>query len=148
MGPCRAYFGEKDFQQSLLVRQIAAGLDDIEVVVCPTIREPGGLAMSSRNRRLGEADRELALALFRALDAAAEAWRGGERDPEILEERMLGILAVPGVSVDYAAVRDPDQWTADTPAGPLRKGRALVAAWVGGVRLIDNLDLDTAEALP
>ncbi len=145
VGPCSAYFGEKDFQQSLLVRQIAAGMNAIEVVVCPTVRESGGLAMSSRNRRLGEVERELALALIRALRAAAGAWHGGERNPGKLEELMRDILAVPGISMDYAAVRDPDNWTAETPAERLEKGRALVAAWVGGVRLIDNLDLDASE---
>ena len=146
VGPCRAYFGEKDFQQSLLVRQIAAGMNAIEVVVCPTVRESGGLAMSSRNRRLDAAERELALALVRALRTAAGAWHGGQRDPEVLEELMRDMLAVPGITTDYAAVRDPENWTAETPAGPLQKGRALVAAWVGGVRLIDNLDLDADVA--
>ncbi len=146
VGPCRAYFGEKDFQQSLLVRQVAAGMNAIEVVVCPTVRESGGLAMSSRNRRLDAAERELALALVRALRAAAGAWHGGQRDPEVLEELMRGMLSVPGITTDYAAVRDPENWTAGTPAGPLQKGRALVAAWVGGIRLIDNLDLDAAGA--
>lgn len=146
VGACRAYFGEKDFQQTLLVRQIAAVKGEIEVVVCPTVREPDGLAISSRNQRLDDTGRELATALVRALRSAAGAWRDGERHPAVLEDRMRDVLEVADITVEYAAVRDPDHWTADTPAGPLEQGRALVAAWVGGVRLIDNLELGVTES--
>ncbi len=141
VGECRAYFGEKDFQQTLLVRQIAALHGGVEVVVCPTVREPSGLAMSSRNRRLDDASRNLAGALSQALRHAAALWDAGERDSERLERAMAEQLARPGITVEYAAVRDPENWTAGTPAGPLRHARALVAATVGGVRLIDNLAL-------
>lgn len=148
VGPCRAYFGEKDFQQTLLVRQIAAVLGEIEVVVCPTIREPDGLALSSRNQRLDETSRQLAPILIHALRCAAGAWRDGERNAAVLEERMRNVLEVPDITQEYAAVRDPDHWTADTPTEPLLQGRALVAAWVGGVRLIDNLELGVTGSLP
>lgn len=142
VGPCRAYFGEKDFQQTLLVRQIARDMGgEVEVVVCPTVREPSGLAMSSRNRRLGEAERVLARTLSEALYAASSAWERGERDATALEQRMKEVLSRPGIEVEYAAIRDPAHWTADTPTHSLVHARGLVAAWIGGVRLIDNMAL-------
>jgi pantoate--beta-alanine ligase len=142
VGSCRAYFGEKDFQQTLLVRQIAALTGEVTVVVCPTVREESGLAMSSRNQRLGENDRQLAALLYQALGAAGRLWRTGERNPGPLEAAMKEVLDVSGIELEYAAIRDPLNWTAGTPRGPLQQGRALVAAWVGGVRLIDNLALE------
>ena len=145
VGSCRAYFGEKDFQQSLLVRQIAAQMDNITVIVCPTVREPGGLALSSRNLHLNAEDRVLARMLFKALQRASDAWRSGMKDPETLEDLMRQTLSIPGIRLEYTAIRDPSHWTAKTPRGTLSQGRALVAAWVGGVRLIDNLALDSSE---
>ncbi len=145
VGACKAYFGEKDFQQTLLVRQIATTLDiGVEVVVCPTVRESSGLAMSSRNRRLAGEDRNLAMALSRSLYAAAKAWQQGERNPDVLEGLMREILDHPGITVEYAAIRDPENWTVNTPQGALTQARGLVAAWIGGVRLIDNMDLAAA----
>jgi pantoate--beta-alanine ligase len=141
VGKCRAYFGEKDYQQTLLVRQIAAAQGDITIVVCPTVREASGLAMSSRNQRLDKSARQLALRLVQALRAAAWQWQEGERNPVAIEATMARELDRSGIQLEYAAVRDPDHWTAETPQGPLQKGRALVAARIGGVRLIDNMAL-------
>jgi len=137
--PTRAYFGEKDFQQTLVVRHVAARLGYPEVRVCPTSREPEGLARSSRNALLSEAGRGRAARLSRALFEARVAWQSGVREPGELEAVLLAALLAPGVDVEYAAVRDPERWTAALPAGPLERARALVAARVDGVRLIDNL---------
>ncbi len=141
VGASRAYFGEKDFQQVLLVHQIAASLEGIDVIVCPTIREPDGLALSTRNRRLSQTERALAQTLFRALQSAAAAWYRGVTVAKELEAIMWQTLAVPGIRVEYTAVRDPEHWTVSPPQGSLQQARALVAAWVGSVRLIDNLAL-------
>ena len=141
VGKCRAYFGEKDFQQTLLVKQIAAAHGDITIVVCPTVRDASGLAMSSRNQRLDSSARQLALHLVQALRAADRQWQAGERNPAAIEVTMARELRRSGIQLEYAAVRDPDHWTADTPRGPLQKARALVAARIGGVRLIDNMAL-------
>ncbi|MFB3739425.1 MAG: pantoate--beta-alanine ligase [Candidatus Velamenicoccus archaeovorus] len=140
-GACRAYFGEKDAQQLFLVRRMAAErFPHVEVVPCPTVREPDGLAMSSRNALLTAEDREAAGCLFLALSEAAEAVRGGERDAA----RLVAVLAreigaTPQARLDYAAVVDEATFEEvrriDGPA------RALVAARFGPVRLIDNLAL-------
>jgi pantoate--beta-alanine ligase len=115
--PERAYFGEKDFQQLLLVEGLAqAFFLDTRIVRCPTVREPDGLAMSSRNRRLAPADRARAPALHRVLAASVAARQSG-RETE-------AALAREGFDVDYVADRD---------------GRRLAAVRLGGVRLIDNV---------
>ncbi len=147
VGPGRAYFGAKDFQQTLVVRHVARELGYPEIVVCPTSRDADGLARSSRNVRLTPAARERALALSRALQAARRAFAEGERSVAVLEALLTRELArgddgTP-FEVEYAAVRDPELWGAGgDSAGPT--ARALVAARVGGVRLIDNLALDEA----
>ncbi len=140
--PDRAYFGEKDFQQTLVIGDLAREMGYPRVVVCPTRREPSGLAMSSRNQRLGPAQRELAAAIHAALVAAREAWRRGERRPGMLREAMLQVLARAGMAVEYAAIRDPAHWTADEPGQLHERAQALVAARIGEVRLIDNLALE------
>jgi pantoate--beta-alanine ligase len=125
-GPCRAYFGEKDWQQLEVVRRLGADLSfPVEVVGCPTVREPDGLACSSRNVRLSPAEREAATVLYRALTTAALAVAAGECDPEVVRRLMVNIVAKePLATLDYAEFL-PD--------------RLLIAAKVGGVRLIDNL---------
>lgn len=144
--PHRAYFGAKDFQQTLVVEHVARQLDGgPAIVVCPTSREPDGLARSSRNRLLGESVRERAPLLFRALSAARSAWSAGERDAEALAEVLRATLRHPEVELEYAEIRDPARWEDGEPRGSLTRARALVAARVGGVRLIDNLSLDAGE---
>jgi pantoate--beta-alanine ligase len=142
--PARAYFGEKDFQQSLVVQHVARVLGFPEIVVCPTSREPDGLARSSRNRLLSPAERERAPAIAQALFAARAAWREGERDPLRLEALLRAELARAGLALEYAEVRDPERF-GERPRGPLVRARALVAARLGRVRLIDNLDLAGPE---
>ena len=133
-GPCRAYFGEKDYQQLCVVRALAADLGfDVEVVGVPLQRDPDGLALSSRNARLSPAGRARALGLSRALAAAA-----AEVAPaSALGERMRVVMEDAGVEVAYAEVVDPATLAPldDDAAGP---ARALVAGVVEGVRLIDN----------
>ncbi len=140
--PDRAYFGQKDFQQTLVVRDLSRALGYPRIVVCPTVRESSGLAMSSRNQLLSAAEREAATVLFRSLEAARAAWRRGVRDARALSDAMRAVLARSAVAVEYAAVRDPEKWTAGEPAGPLDHAVALVAARLASVRLIDNALLD------
>lgn len=142
--PTRAYFGAKDFQQCQVVRELAEELGFPRIVVCPTSRDPDGLARSSRNQLLGPEDRREALWLSRALFAARAAWRGGERRGPTLEGLLARELARGRLTVEYAVVRDP-RALAVPVAGRLDLARALIAARVGAVRLIDNLDLTTEE---
>jgi pantoate--beta-alanine ligase len=140
-GPSRAYFGEKDAQQLALVRRMVEDLDvPVTVVGCPTVREPDGLALSSRNVRLTETQRAAAPVLFDALATAATLARRGERDADVLRAAMARTVgAEPEARLDYAAVVDDATWE---DAGHLQgPARALVAAWFGDVRLIDNLAL-------
>ena len=130
-----AVFGEKDYQQLVLIRRAAADLAlGVEVVGVPTVREPDGLALSSRNRYLSEVDRAGALALSRALRAGAAAARAGAG---AVLAAATAELADPGLAVDYLALRGTDLGAAPD-AGP---ARLLVAARVGGTRLIDNVPL-------
>ncbi len=143
--PTRAYFGEKDFQQTLVVKDLAAAMGYPQIVVCPTVREASGLAWSSRNFLLSEAERARAACLSRGLFAARAAWRAGERDPTRLRKMLLQELQVEGVEPEYAELRDPEAWSPDTPSGPMTRAQALVAARVGKVRLIDTLRLDADD---
>jgi len=134
----RAYFGQKDAQQVMVIRQMANDLAiGTEVVTCPTIREPDGLAMSSRNVHLSPAEREAATVLRRALLAAREAWEGGERSGDALRMRMRDVLASePLAEVDYVSVADgrtlAELEMVDSPA------LASLAVRFGSTRLIDN----------
>ena len=125
-GPCRAYFGEKDWQQLRVVRRLVADLSfPVEVVACPTVREPDGLALSSRNAGLSGEERQAATVLYRALRAGVGARMAGERNPDTVRRIMVDTVAAePLATLDYAEVL-PD--------------RLLVAARVGSVRLIDNM---------
>jgi len=140
-GPCRAYFGEKDAQQLFLVRRMVRTLGmPVEVVACPTVREPDGLAMSSRNRLLAPEEREQAGCLFLALSEAAALARAGERGPSVLVAAIAReIGATPLARLDYAAVVDDETFE---PAASVRPpARAVVAARFPSARLIDNLAL-------
>lgn len=139
VGPCRAYFGEKDAQQLAVIRRMVRDLDfPVETVACSTVREPDGLAMSSRNRRLTPEQREAAGCLFLALAAAAELARAGERDAAKLVAVMAReIGATPQARIDYVAVVDEE--TFEEVREITRPARAVVAARFGDVRLIDNL---------
>jgi pantoate--beta-alanine ligase/L-aspartate-alpha-decarboxylase len=140
--PDRAVVGQKDAQQVAVVRRLMRDLhlDDIELVVGPTVREPDGLAMSSRNAYLGPDDRAAGAALYRGLSAAAELAGAGERNPVALEEAARAVIdAEPRCALEYAAVVDPDSFV---PLSSLGVPALLaVAARVGPARLIDNVPL-------
>ena len=138
-GTCRAYFGEKDFQQLAVVRRMAADLSfPVDVIGCPIVREPHGLAMSSRNAYLSDELRERAGVLYRSLLAGRAALLSGERNPRIICAQMDVVLATePSAIVDYATVVDSATLQdLDVLVGEVR---LLVAARVGPTRLIDNL---------
>ncbi len=141
-GRCRAYFGEKDFQQLAVVLRLVRDLSlPTEVVGCPIVREPDGLALSSRNVRLSGVERSAALALSRALASGAEVIRLGETRPEAVEAVMDRVLSVePLVAVDYAAVVVADDLEPARTCATSDPLRLLVAGSVGPVRLIDNVD--------
>ena len=136
VGPDVAVFGEKDFQQLLIVRRMVADLDfPIEIVARPTVREPDGLAMSSRNRRLDAQQRAIAPALYCVLRETAEA-AGAGGEPDELERNAMDRLADAGFRPEYVAVRSAED------LGPPRAGEPRVvlgAARLGDVRLIDNV---------
>ncbi len=140
-GPCRAYFGEKDFQQLAVVRRMAADLDQpVTVVGCPIVREPDGLAMSSRNVYLTAEERSVATVLNRALHAGAALVEAGERDPGTVAERMAAVIGdEPRARLDYAEVVDPDTLERPARLEPGSTVRLLVAAGLGTPRLLDNL---------
>jgi len=138
--PHRAYFGQKDAQQAAVIRQMVKDLNfNLELVVCPTQREPDGLALSSRNVYLNPEERRAATALWRALSAAQQAYQQGELQAERLREAMRAVLqAEPLANVQYVSCAEPD--TMQEIEGQL-EGRALLsmAVKIGKTRLIDNL---------
>lgn len=136
--PDVAYFGQKDYQQSRVVRRMTADLDlPVEIRVCPIVREPDGLALSSRNVYLTADDRRRALVLSRSLQRAAHLVDEGERDATVVLQAMQEVLGEePAVDLDYAVVADADTLEpVQRLEGP---SVALVAARVGATRLIDN----------
>ena len=140
--PHRAYFGQKDYQQTLVMRRLVTDLDlGLELVVLPTVREADGLALSSRNVLLTPEARWQAVTISRALTAAQAAVEGGERDAERLRATIEAqIRTAPLAEIEYVAVCDPDTLASLTRLAP--RGVALVAARFGPVRLIDNILLD------
>jgi pantoate--beta-alanine ligase len=139
--PHRAYFGQKDAQQLAVIRRLTRDLDlPVEVVGLPTVREPDGLAMSSRNAYLSPEERKAAVVLYRSLEAAQELWRFGVRDASRIRQRMNEVLAAePLARIDYVSVADAETLeeleTLDRPA------LVSLAVRIGGTRLIDNVTL-------
>ena len=142
VAPERAYFGRKDFQQSLVVTDLARRLGHPEIVVCPTQREPDGLARSSRNVLLAPDERARATCIHRALQRARAAWQDGEHGAAHLHQIMRDALDTGGVVIEYAEVRDPLRWSGATPSGDMERAQALIAVRIGKVRLIDTMRLD------
>lgn len=137
-GADRAFFGEKDWQQLQIVRRMVADLNiPTAITGCPTLREGDGLALSSRNARLSAGDRAIAPALHRAMVAAAARLRAGEDAAQVLAATRAEITAAGFEQVEYLELRDPETLVPlerlDGPA------RLLAAAWLGPVRLIDNI---------
>ncbi len=140
--PHKAYFGQKDAQQAAVIRRMAVDLNfPLDVIVCPTVREGDGLAMSSRNKYLGEAERKAATVLFRALGAAQKLYEVGERNAEKLRAKMKEVLGNEPLAqmqyvscADYSSLEELD----------MIKGKTLLsmAVFFGKTRLIDNFVLE------
>ena len=146
VAPDRAYFGEKDFQQLAVIRRMVADLDmPVAVVGCPIVREPDGLALSSRNAYLSAAQRQEAVALSAALQELAEDWDGDADAARSALRRRLSDAS--GFRLDYAEVIDPEtlEPLEGVVGGP---AQAVVAAYVGATRLIDNVRLEPAGSPP
>ncbi|UYZ58431.1 pantoate--beta-alanine ligase [Hymenobacter latericus] len=141
--PHRAYFGQKDWQQVAVVRQLVQDLSfDLDLVSCPTIREADGLAMSSRNRRLTPEARAVAPRLYEALQLAAEQLQQTRR-PAVAQQAAIGFLgAHPEIEVEYLEVADARSLQPlPATAAPGQEAVICLAVWLGGVRLIDNVVL-------
>ncbi len=137
--PTRAYFGQKDAQQAVVISRMAADLDmPVQVVVADTVREADGLALSSRNVYLGPAERAAAPTLFRALSRARALFEGGERDAETLRASVREVIAhEPRFEVDYVSVASPD--TLEELGRVGEAALVSLAARLGRTRLIDNV---------
>ena len=144
--PSRAYFGEKDAQQLAVVRRLVRDLNvPVEIVGVPTVREPDGLALSSRNQLLTAEERAIAPLLYRALSAAADRIAAGETDPEAVKQAAHALLAAePSMRVEYLEIADDDEMQpVASIAGPVR---IAAAVWLGSTRLIDNVKCEYAES--
>jgi pantoate--beta-alanine ligase len=143
--PTRAYFGQKDYQQSIIIKRMVEDLNlDIDIIVCPTIREEDGLAMSSRNQYLNETERKAATVLYRAMQAAREVILSGKGFREAREQMERILRSEPLVKeVQYASVYDPfsleDISSSDTRAYKGKKVLLAIALIIGKARLIDNM---------
>jgi len=138
--PHLALFGEKDYQQLQVIRALSADLNlGVEIVGMPTVREPDGLALSSRNTYLSADERRQALALSRGLKAAQQLAKAGERDATVLIERIRSFLRDAKIREDYVAIVNAQTLQPLQKLEPGVTARALVAAFVGATRLIDNL---------
>ncbi len=140
VGDCRAYFGLKDYQQTLVVQDLAKRLGFPQIRTGQTVRDENGLALSSRNTLLSAREIELAGHIYQALLAAKNAWNSDCRDCDQLRTTMAGHL-LPPIKIEYADVRDPYDWQAASPVGIINHAIALIAVKIGNVRLIDNLRL-------
>ena len=137
--PDRAYFGQKDAQQAAVILRMTHDLNfPIEIVVCPTVREADGLALSSRNATLAAEERQAATVLYRALTAATELFNSGERKAKRLKAEMEAVLSdEPLARAEYASVADPE--TLEESHGSIEQALLSMAVVIGKTRLIDNM---------
>ena len=142
VGACSAYFGEKDYQQLQVIRRMAVDLNiDVEVVGVPTVREPDGIAMSSRNRYLSAEERRAAPAIYAALQSAREAAKAGERDcGRLLKVAGRRFAEEPALDPEYLALVHPE--TLEPLSLLDQPGRLITAVRLGTTRLIDNLAIE------
>lgn len=142
--PDRAYFGQKDAQQVVVLRQMVRDLNfPLEIRVCPTVREPDGLALSSRNVHLAPEERQAATVLYRALSAAQQAYRDGAQDGDMLRAIMSSTIAAePLAREEYVSVADPETLAELAQLEPGRGALLSMAVRLGKTRLIDNLLLE------
>ena len=143
--PHRAYFGQKDAQQAVVIHRMAEDLRyPLKVIICPTVREADGLAMSSRNSYLSSKERVAARILYRALSSAADNYDAGEREAEILRAHMLEMLASePLARAQYVSVADPE--TLEEIHGKISNALLSMAVFFGDTRLIDNIIIGRAS---
>jgi pantoate--beta-alanine ligase len=141
--PARAYFGQKDAQQVAVIKKMVADLDmPLEIVVCPTLREADGLAMSSRNSYLNPAERRAAGVLYRALTLARERWGAGEASAGKIRREMTALIrSEPLAKIDYVSIADAG--TLEEVSGQAQAPVLVsMAVWIGKTRLIDNVVLE------
>ncbi len=140
--PARAYFGQKDAQQLLVIKKMVADLNmNLEIIAVPTMREPDGLAMSSRNIHLNPQQRRAALVLYRALSLAQELWSQGEKDAERIRQEMIALIKKePLAAVDYVSIADTETLDELDTANP--PALVSLAVNIGKTRLIDNVVLE------
>lgn len=139
--PDLAIFGEKDYQQLLLVKKMVLDLNlPVDIYSMPTQREPDGLAMSSRNSRLNAQQRQQAATLYQVLLQARQAWQETDREPLQIERQAIEALTAAGFDAEYVSFRDSKHFS--PLSDRTQAGRVLAAAWLGEVRLIDNVALD------
>jgi len=140
--PTRAYFGQKDAQQAIVIKKMVTELNmNLQVIVVPTVRESDGLAMSSRNVYLDSQDRQAATVLFRALTQAQQLWQKGEKNAELLRQAMFSLISKePLAEVDYVSVADSQ--TLEELSEIDRTALASLAVRIGKTRLIDNMVLE------
>ncbi|MBI5102244.1 MAG: pantoate--beta-alanine ligase [Nitrospirae bacterium] len=142
ISPTRAYFGRKDFQQTVVIRRMTRDLDiNTEIVVCPTIREEDGLAMSSRNRYLSAGERAAATVLFRAMSTVSDGLQAGGTSISELKKNLISEISKEGLitSIDYASIYNPETLEEIKESGQLKEVLVAVAVRMGKTRLIDNL---------
>ena len=140
--PTRAYFGQKDAQQAVVIRKMVADLDmNLKVITRPTVREPDGLALSSRNTYLNPEERQAALVLSQALNLARQLWSGGEKDTEKLRREMTRLIQQqPLASIDYVSIADAETLEELDEVKP--PALVSMAVRIGKTRLIDNVVLE------
>jgi pantoate--beta-alanine ligase len=140
--PDRAYFGQKDAQQLIVIQKMAADLNmNLEVVAVPTVREPDGLAMSSRNTYLNTEDRRQATVLYQALDLAQKLYAGGEKDAEFIRRKMIELIQEkPLADIDYISIADAKTLEELDELKP--PALVSMAVRIGKTRLIDNIVMD------
>ncbi|MEE8194437.1 MAG: pantoate--beta-alanine ligase [Dehalococcoidales bacterium] len=139
--PARAYFGQKDAQQVIVIRKMVSDLNmGLDIINLPTVREPDGLAMSSRNSYLNSEQRQAATVLYQALTLAQKLWLQGERDAERIRQEMLTLLQKePLATIDYVSIADPE--TLDELNRVKSPALVSLAVRIGNTRLIDNIVL-------
>ncbi|MBA7708033.1 Pantothenate synthetase [subsurface metagenome] len=140
--PTRAYFGQKDAQQLLVIKKMIADLNmNLEIITVPTVREPDGLAMSSRNTYLNPQERQAALVLYQALSLAQQLWLQGERDAKRIRQEMLALIKKqPLAAIDYVSIADTE--TLDELDAVSPPALVSLAVRIGKTRLIDNIVLE------
>ena len=140
--PTRAYFGQKDAQQAIVIRKMVADLNmNLEIVTLPTVREPDGLAMSSRNTYLNPEQRQAAIVLYHALGLAQKLWSQGEKDAQTIRQQMTALIQKqPLANIDYVTIADTE--TLDELDRVKPQALVSLAVKIGKTRLIDNIVLE------